>query len=603
MNKYIIGATLVVALFSCKQNSEPISEETIATESKKANDFFEASFKEDVSISPMLQTQLGVKTNYGEWDDFSNQAEAKELERAKNRLAYLNDSLNVNALNKETALSYTLYKQDLEHTIEDYAFRLYNYPVNQMHGIHAEIPAFLINMHSINSVEDAEAYISRLKGLEKVYADVSENLGIRETNGIMPPKFVFEKVIGDSKNLIKGRPFEKSNEVSALMEDFTTKVNTLSISKDEKEDLLNKAEKALTEQVRPAFEGLISTMQDQQQRATVENGVWKFPKGDQFYNLALKRTTTTSLTANEIHEIGLNEVARIHQQMQQIMDEVEFTGTLQAFFEFIRTDPNNFYANNDEGRAAFLADAKAQTSEIFAVADQYFHTLPKADLEVRRVEPWRENSTSIAFYNRPSLDGSRPGIYYANLADMTGVQKYVFKAITYHEGVPGHHFQIAQAQELEGLPRFRKYLGVGAYIEGWALYAEQLAFEMGFYKNPLHNFGRLQNELWRAVRLVTDTGIHYKRWSREQAIEYFATNTPLSPQDIETEVERYFVNPGQALSYKMGMLKILELREKAQAQIGDNFDIRDFHSSVLGAGALPLDALEKRVEQYINTKQ
>ncbi len=602
MNKYIIGATLVVALFSCKQNSEPISEETIATESKKANDFFEASFKEDVSISPMLQTQLGVKTNYGEWDDFSNQAEAKELERAKNRLAYLNDSLNVNALNKETALSYTLYKQDLEHTIEDYAFRLYNYPVNQMHGMHAEIPAFLINMHSINSVEDAEAYISRLKGLEKVYADVSENLGIRETNGIMPPKFVFEKVIGDSKNLIKGRPFEKSNEVSALMEDFTTKVNTLSISKDEKEDLLNKAEKALTEQVRPAFEGLISTMQDQQQRATVENGVWKFPKGDQFYNLALKRTTTTSLTANEIHEIGLNEVARIHKEMEQIMQDVGFNGTLQDFFKFMREDEKFYYKNTVEDKQAYKDKATAIINTMKGTLDKLFNTKPKAELVVKAVEPFREKSAGKAFYQQPAIDGSRPGTYYVNLYDMSAMPTYQMEALAYHEGIPGHHMQIAISQELENIPAFRKHSFYTAYVEGWALYSEYIPKEVGYYNDPYSDFGRLAMELWRSCRLVVDTGIHAKKWTREEGIEYYKKNTPNAESDCIKMVERHIVMPGQATAYKVGMNKILELRNLSEEKLGSNFNIKEFHDIILKDGALPLDILTQKVEAWIASK-
>jgi uncharacterized protein (DUF885 family) len=285
--------------------------------------------------------------------------------------------------------------------------------------------------------------------------------------------------------------------------------------------------------------------------------------------------------------------------MRGIMKTVDFTGSLQDFFAFVRNDPNNFYADNDKGREAFLADARQETAEIFKVAPQFFKRLPKAGLEVRRVEEWRENSTSIAFYNRPSMDGSRPGIYYANLADMKGVQKYVFKAITYHEGVPGHHFQIALAQELGGLPKFRKFGGGNAFVEGWALYAEKLAKEMGFYVDPMHDFGRLQDEIWRSVRLVTDTGIHAKKWTRQQAIDYFIENTPISKQDIVTEVERYFVNPGQALGYKMGMSKIEELRAKAQVQLSTDFDIRDFHEVVIGAGPMPLPILEQQVNHYI----
>jgi uncharacterized protein (DUF885 family) len=332
------------------------------------------------------------------------------------------------------------------------------------------------------------------------------------------------------------------------------------------------------------------------------DGVWALPSGSAYYQNRIQHHTTLDLSADEIHEMGLREVARIHDEMRAIRDQVGFDGTLQEFFEFIRNDPNNYYDNSNFGRDQFLADTRALIAGIYEKVGDYFHQVPKADLEVRRVEPWRENSTSIAFYNRPSEDGSRPGVYYANLADMTSVQKYVFTAITYHESAPGHHFQIALAQEMDGLPKFRKNAGYGAFTEGWALYAEQLAWEMGFYADPYENFGRLQNELWRSVRLVLDTGMHAKRWTREQCIDYFKENTPLSEGDIVTEVERFFVNPGQALGYKIGMIKILELRDKARQALGDAFDIRDFHDAVIGSGPLPLTLLERQVDRYIRTK-
>ena len=577
-------------------------------EDKRLVAFIEARFDRLVAQSPNLQSYLGINNGaQSTWSDTSDALAQKQLENTKADLAKLTAEFDRSDLSDEGKLNFDLFKRELTNEIENAAFRKQSYVVDQFRGQYTSAITLLKNNHRIVNEAGAQAYINRLVGFESLMDDIVARMKDRAAFGVLPPAFSFDSMINDVSAMLTGAPLDapvtSSSKLHPLYADFKEKLAALHLEESKENALLEEASSALKGPFKRGYSSLLATLKQQKPLQANNDGVWSLPNGDAYYANRVKAETTLALSPEEIHVIGLNEVARIHQQMQQIMDEVEFTGTLQAFFEFIRTDPNNFYANNDEGRAAFLADAKAQTSEIFAVADQYFHTLPKADLEVRRVEPWRENSTSIAFYNRPSLDGSRPGIYYANLADMTGVQKYVFKAITYHEGVPGHHFQIAQAQELEGLPRFRKYLGVGAYIEGWALYAEQLAFEMGFYKNPLHNFGRLQNELWRAVRLVTDTGIHYKRWSREQAIEYFVTNTPLSPQDIETEVERYFVNPGQALSYKMGMLKILELREKAQAKLGNNFDIRDFHSSVLGAGALPLDALEKRVEQYIATKQ
>ena len=406
-------------------------------------------------------------------------------------------------------------------------------------------------------------------------------------------------MITDTARINSGAPIDDSSTDNALYADFKAKLAGLELDDSQQAELMARADAAFQGPFKAGLEGLLEEIRRLQGVQTENLGVWSLPDGDAFYENRVANHTTLDLSAAEIHQIGLDDVARIHLEMQGIMDTVDFEGTLQEFFAFVRTDPNNFYEDSDAGRAEFLAEAEQQTADIFAVADQYFNQLPKADLEVRRVEPWRENSTSIAFYNSPSQDGSRPGVYYANLADMPNVQKYVFTAITYHEGVPGHHFQIALAQELEGLPMFRKFGGYGAYTEGWALYAERLAREMGFYQDPMRDFGRLQDEIWRSVRLVVDTGIHSKQWTRQQAIDYFTDSTPISEGDIITEVERYFVNPGQALSYKMGMIKIQELRRRAEEALGEKFDIRDFHDVVIGTGALPLPVLEQQVDRFI----
>ncbi|MEE8295295.1 MAG: DUF885 domain-containing protein [Sphingomonadales bacterium] len=366
-----------------------------------------------------------------------------------------------------------------------------------------------------------------------------------------------------------------------------------------KADLVKRLSAALAGPYQEGFNALLAELRRIQPLADGNKGVWSLPNGAAFYQNRIKNHTTLDLTADEIHRIGLDDVARIHIEMRAIQEVVGVEGSLQDFFAFIRTDPNNFYEDSDEGRAQFLADAQKQIDDIYEVVGDYFNTIPKADLEVRRVEPWRENSTSIAFYNSPSEDLTRPGIYYANLKDMKSVQKYVFGAITYHESAPGHHFQLALSREQEDLPSFRRYGGNNAFVEGWALYAEFLAKEMGFYTEPLYDFGRLQDEIWRSVRLVVDTGIHSKKWTRQQSIDYFMENTPISEGDIITEVERYFVNPGQALGYKMGMLKILELRRKAEAELGDKFDIRAFHDVVIGQGAMTLPILEREVNKYI----
>jgi uncharacterized protein (DUF885 family) len=384
-----------------------------------------------------------------------------------------------------------------------------------------------------------------------------------------------------------------------LLMNFRGKLGTLQLGEEGSAQLEGAAVAALRGPFKEGADALMAELRYQQARMQDSFGVWSLPDGEAYYRNRIRHHTTLDLTAEEIHQAGLEDVARIHAEMRAIMDQVGFEGSLQEFFGFVRTDPNNFYENSNAGREEFLAEARAQVAEIEAIADQYFNILPEAGLEVRRVEPWRENSTSIAFYDLPSEDGSRPGIYYANMKDMANFQKYVFTAITYHESVPGHHFQIANAMELQDIPEFRKNSFYGAYTEGWALYAEQLAREMGFYQDPMRDFGRLQDEIWRSVRLVTDTGIHAMRWSRQQAIDYFLENTPISEGDIVTEVERYFVNPGQALGYKVGMMKILELRERAREALGDRFDIRAFHDVVIGRGAMPLPVLERQVEAWI----
>ncbi|MBU2180636.1 MAG: DUF885 domain-containing protein, partial [Gammaproteobacteria bacterium] len=359
------------------------------------------------------------------------------------------------------------------------------------------------------------------------------------------------------------------------------------------------AEVALVSSVKPAYEQLISYLTTLETKAGTDDGVWRFKDGAAFYNNALARTTTTTMTAEQIHDLGLAEVARIHQEMHEIMKKVGFKGDLQAFFSFMRDDPQFYYPNTAEGKAEYLAEATRVIDVMKSKLDELFLVKPKADLIVKAVEPFREQSAGKAFYEQPSMDGSRPGTYYANLYQMKGMPKYEMEALAYHEGIPGHHMQIAIAQELENVPKFRKFGGYTAYIEGWGLYTEMLPKEIGMYQDPYSDFGRLAMELWRACRLVVDTGIHAKKWTREEAISYLATNTPNAKSEVDNAIERYIVMPSQATAYKIGMIKIVELREKAKAALGDKFDIRAFHNVVLKNGAVPLDVLETLVDQYI----
>ncbi|MGI9202620.1 MAG: DUF885 domain-containing protein [Woeseiaceae bacterium] len=600
------AAILIAAVTYITKNPETNADPQVVAESEdqRINRFFEAVFEREVSLSPIRQSSLGRKTDQlGKWDDFSDLATSERVERIRADYQRLKSDFDTDALGDDALLSHDLFAMNAERAIRNFEFHRNHYIVDQFNGQLSGLLTVLQNNHPIDSRQDAEDYISRIVALETVLREMTAQLKDRAEFGVIAPAFSFTDVVNDARGISSGAPIQDSPRDNAVFIDFREKLNALDLDAATSDDLLLRAAAALKGPFARGFNMLVTELERQQQLMDDNRGVWSLPNGAAFYRNRIYHHTTLDLSADTIHAIGLEEVDRLHEEMREVRDTVGFDGTLREFFNFIRQDPNNYFEDSDAGREDFLRDARQQVSEIYEVVDGYFKTLPSAELEVRRVEPWRENSTSIAFYNRPSEDGSRPGIYYANLADMASVQKYVFTAITYHESVPGHHFQIALAQELEGLPSFRKYNGYGAFTEGWALYAEQLAKEMGFYADPYHEFGRLQNELWRSVRLVLDTGIHAKRWTREESIDYFLENTPLSEGDIVTEVERFFVNPGQALGYKMGMIKILELRERAKNDLGSAYDIREFHDAVIGAGSLPLQMLERQVERYISATQ
>ena len=570
---------------------------TQQTESEKANQLFEDIFMENVMRSPMYQSYLGIKQDQDKWDDMSEAAAQEELALQKEHLARVM-AINPDLLDDQTKISWTLMKQGLEENIEDFKWRHYNYPVNQMFGMHSSVASLLINQHRINDIADAEAYIARLNGLPELFAQLNENLKLRVEKGIIAPQFVYPYVISDSRNIISGAPFD-DGEPSTLWADFTGKVSNLDIDDSQSEALLTAAETAMLESVKPAYEDLIGTVEEIAALANTDDGAWKFPDGEAFYNNALKRTTTTDLTAAEIHQIGLDEVARIHDEMREIMNKVGFDGTLQEFFVYMRNNQDFIYPATDEGRQRYMDEATALIDNMRERLDELFITKPKADLIVKRVEPFREKSAGKAFYQQPSMDGTRPGTYYANLYDMASMPTYQMEALAYHEGIPGHHMQIAISQELEGIPTFRKFGRYTAYTEGWGLYSELVPKEIGLYQDPYSDFGRLAMELWRACRLVVDTGIHAMKWTREEGIEYYVENTPNARADAVKMVERHIVMPSQATAYKIGMIKILELREKAKQALGESFDIREFHDVVLANGPVPLNILEQFIDEYI----
>ena len=577
----------------------------IAAESKKANDFFEKCWDETLSRHPVDESFYGIKMHYDQLEDLSDEKATADEKVWERQLADLKKNIKFEALDAQTQLSYKLFEREAAREAEEFKYRFDIYPVSQMRGVHAQMPTFLINIHKIDDVKDAEAYIARLRGFPKLFDQLLVNLKLREEKGVVAPRFVFPLVLDACHKVIQGKPFDSGPHDSPLLEDFTKKVTALSKADGETRDrLVADATKALNESVKPAYEKLIAFLEDQAKRATEDDGVWKFKDGAEFYESALHRTTTTNMSAKEIHETGLKEMTRIQDEMNKIRENVGFKGDLQAFFKFMREDQQFRLPSNEQGRAKYLAMATHIIETMKKRLDGLFVTKPKADIVVKAVESFREKSAGKAFYQQPAPDGTRPGMFYVNLRNMQDNPTYELEALAHHEGIPGHHMQIAIAQELDGIPKFRKFShAYTAYTEGWGLYSELTPKEIGLYADPYSNFGRLSLELWRAGRLVVDTGIHSKRWTRQQAIDYLVKNTPNTEADCTDSINRYIVMPSQATAYKVGMLKILQLREKAKKSLGDRFDIRQFHEVVLSNGSVPLDVLEELVDRWIKSKQ
>lgn len=601
-----LSVVLALSLAGCgKQTSETAQTQdtekqtpaATQSESEKLTAFFAHDFEEGLKDSPMSQSYLGYKWDYSEWDDLSRAAEQENALKRRQRLTE-SRTFDLDKLSDQEKFSLRIYQMDLERQEANDAFRDQRYIVQQFGAIHTQVPSFLINIHRVADISDAQAYISRLSKVDALFEHVIEQMRIREEVGVFPPKWAYDQMIEASKNIISGAPFEEGTDDSTLWSDITQKIDKLELSDEQNAELKSQAKTALIEHVTPAYEKLIVEFKKQKELSPEGDGVWRLPDGDKWYQNRLQWYTTTDLTADQVHQLGLTHVERIHNEMKAIMEQVGFEGSLSDFFEFMRTDSQFFYPNTDEGRQRYLNEAQDWVAKMKATLPGYFGLFPKADMIVKRVEPFREKSAGKAFYQSPAKDGSRPGIYYANLYDMNSMPIYQMEALAFHEGIPGHHMQRAITQELEGIPEFQKYVSFTAYTEGWGLYTEELAKEMGFYENPYSDFGRLAMELWRACRLVVDTGIHSKKWSREQAIDYLVENTPNPKNDAVKAIERYIALPGQATAYMIGKLKILELREWAKQELGDKFDIRSFHDEVLKDGPVPLNLLEEKIKDW-----
>ncbi len=589
----LLSLTLLFLLGSCASYTPKQREEN----TQKLNQFFEKVFNQNIERFPTWQTYIGLKTNYDKLNDSTEEFMEESIEIAKQDLKDL-EKFNYNALTEQGQLNYTLFKEGLEDAIEQWKWRYHRYTLNHKFGWHSSLPSFMINMHRISNLQEASDYISRLKEFKRVFKENKDFVQKQRDMGIISPAFVFDKVISDSTNIITGYPFTGKGR-SPLYQDFRKKISKLKISEDKKRQLRNEASRALKEFVKPAYDEFISFATTLHKEQRNNHGAWSLPNGDEYYRYRLKDMTTTDMTPEEIHEFGLSEVKRIHNEMRVIMKKIGFKGSLQDFFTHMKTSKEQIYPSTQAGRKAYLDRADEVLKEITRILPRMFFTLPKASLKVKAVEAYREKSAGIAFYQSPPLFGDRPGIYYVNLYNMKDVPKYKLEALAYHEGLPGHHMQNAVQSELKGLPKFRRTAHYTAYGEGWGLYSELLPKEFGLYQDPYSDFGRLSMELWRACRLVTDTGLHFKKWSREKGIEYLTQNTANAELEIIKGIERYIVNPGQATAYKIGMKKILDLRKYAKEELGDKFDIRAFHDTILRSGSVPLNIMEELVKKWV----
>ncbi len=564
------------------------------------NLFYQKAFAEIILDQPELISQLGLPVRYfnSKLTDVSLKDEEERFELYENSHQTLM-RYNYRRLNDQQKLSYDILNWYLVDLVDGKSWQYHNYPVNQSFGIQSRLPSFMDSFHRINDEKDARHYLIRLSKFPVKFSQVLEGLEKRKEMGIIPPRFVIEKVLKEMQNFISGRI-----EENILYDSFKEKLKFSTIDSARHESYLAEVKYEIEQSVFPAYGALISYFERLYPKATTDDGVWKFPDGDAFYQYLLKSNTQTDMGAEEIHQIGLKEVARIQSEMMVILTELGYPAgnSFRQLMTQLSLEERFIYPDVKDSYEQILKDYQSILDHTEEYLNKAFNRQPKAGVEVKRVPEFKEANSARAYYYPPAADGSRPGVFFVNERNISEHHKYNMATLAYHEAIPGHHFQIALQLELRGVPLFRKFIPFTAYEEGWAMYAEYLAWELGLQEDPYSNIGRLDFELFRAVRLVVDTGIHHKRWLREEAIEYMVENTGLQLSDIEAEVERYIVIPGQACAYKIGMIEILRIRQKAMDALGDKFSLPEFHDVILGNGSMPLPLLEKEVDKYIGRK-
>jgi uncharacterized protein (DUF885 family) len=567
------------------------------------NVWLDAKYEQQLDLSPMARAYAGEKKDYDKIDDMSEAAADRALEWQRQSVEELKAKFDRATLPPDAQLSYDLWIYQYEDAASLAGFKRNTYVFDQLYGPHTRIPQFLMQVHRVDEPADMDAYIARIGGIARAQLQLLDIAKKNAAAGSRVPRFSYEAMIPQARKLITGAPFGGEGS-SAVWSDVQTKVDGLvkagKIDAAKADAYKAAARKVLLEQWQPAYEQLIAWFESEVPKAdTIATGVGKNPNGKPYYEAMLASSTTTKLSAEQVHQIGLDEVARIKGEMEQIKRQVGFKGTLPEFFKFVREDDRFYYPNTDQGRQAYIDAATAHIAFMKQQLPKYFGILPKADVIVKRVEPYREVAGAPQHYYFSTPDGSRPGVFYAHLLDMRAMPIPQLEVIAYHEALPGHHMNFAIARELTDIPNFRKYLYINAYQEGWGLYCEKLAKQIGAYQDPYSDFGRLTTEIWRAIRLVVDTGLHSKGWTEEQSVKYFMENSSAAEGQIRAEVQRYIIMPGQATGYKIGMIKMEELRKRAEAQLGSKFDIRGFHDTILGRAQMPLDLLDQRIDRWI----
>lgn len=609
--------TFALLLVACGESPPTVTEAVtepaprpvaVISETERLNSWLDEQYEEQLEFSPQTRSVLGDKTDYDQLNDVTLEAQDRVLEWRRQSVAAMRSDFDYDALNDDGKLSYDMWEFTLEQAEAAYPYRNYGYIFGRG-GPHASLPSFMISFHRIDDESDLQAYLSRLQQIDRVLGDLLDRSRLQAADGIRQPRFNYEFALSEIDRVTAGVPFntDDSSPNSPIWVDLQGKVDAMVensvLNSDVAQEYLTQAREILSVEVLAAYDEVRAWLEQDIANTSAEpQGVWALPDGENYYKQRLARMTTLELTADEIHNIGLSEVERLLAEMEAVKQQTDFEGTLQEFFVYVREDKQFYYANTDEERQEYLDVNNEYLDYIGERLPEYFGRLPKAPLVVRRVESFREQAGAAQHYRQGAPDGSRPGVFYSHMSDMSTLAKWQIEDIAYHEGNPGHHMQISIQQELTDVPRFRTQYRTTAYTEGWGLYSEWLAKEMGGFQDPYSDFGRLAGEIWRAVRLVVDTGIHAKRWSEEQAVQYFLDNSPIPEGAVRSEVKRYFSNPGQATAYKIGMLNFQEARANAEAALGDAFDIREFHDVVLGAGAVPMPMMHARVERWVDEK-